>query len=45
MKIGFDVSDLRTARADGTTRFTRELAKRLPIISGQDEWLYFAPEI
>lgn len=43
MKIGFDVSDLSTARADGTTRFTRELAKRFPVIGAENEWHYFAP--
>jgi glycosyltransferase involved in cell wall biosynthesis len=43
MKIGFDVSDLCTARADGTTRFTSELAKRFPILSAENEWCYYAP--
>lgn len=43
MKIGFDVSDLCTARADGTTRFTGELAKRFPIIGAENEWHYYAP--
>lgn len=43
MKIGFDVSDLATGRADGTTRFTMEVAKRLPLINKDCEWLYFAP--
>lgn len=43
MKIGFDVSDLCTNRADGTTRYTWELAKRLPKVAAEHEWLYFAP--
>ncbi len=43
MKIGFDVSDLCTGRADGTTRFTSELAKRFPIVGAKNEWHYFAP--
>ncbi|MFH1353896.1 MAG: glycosyltransferase family 1 protein [bacterium] len=43
MKIGFDVSDLCTGRADGTTRYTGELAKRLPNLKPEHEWLYFAP--
>jgi glycosyltransferase involved in cell wall biosynthesis len=43
MKIGFDVSDLCTGRADGTTRFTQELAKRFPVISAENDWHYFAP--
>lgn len=42
MKIGFDVSDLATNRADGTTRYTLELARRLPEIL-REEWHYFAP--
>lgn len=43
MKIGFDVSDLCTGRADGTTRYTRELVKRLPVLGREHEWLMFAP--
>jgi glycosyltransferase involved in cell wall biosynthesis len=43
MKIGFDVSDLCADRADGTTRYTRELARRLPGLDGEHSWLYFAP--
>lgn len=43
MKIGFDASDLCTARADGTTRFTGELARRFPVIGAENEWHYFAP--
>jgi len=42
MKIAVDTSDLCTGRADGTTRYTRELAKRLPSLS-DSEWIYFAP--
>ena len=43
MRIGFDVSDLATGRADGTTRYTFELAKRLPALAPDVSWLYFAP--
>ncbi|MCH8748229.1 glycosyltransferase family 4 protein [Patescibacteria group bacterium] len=43
MKIALDVSDLCTDRADGTTRFTVELAKRLPALSEKHDWLYLAP--
>lgn len=43
MKIGFDVSDLVTGRADGTTRYTRELARLFPKISPHMDWHYFAP--
>lgn len=43
MKVGFDVSDLATGRADGTTRFTFELAKRLPMVDQTLKWLYFSP--
>ena len=43
MRIGVDVSDLCTNRADGTTRYTKELAKRLPELGSQQEWHYFAP--
>ncbi len=42
-KIGFDVSDLVTGRADGTTRYTRELARLFPTISPEAQWHYFAP--
>src|SRR3989338_1287815 len=45
MKIGFDVSDLASNRADGTTRYTMELAKRLPKLGRQHEWLYFCPSL
>lgn len=43
MKIGFDASDLCTDRADGTTRYTRELLKRLPALMPNDEFHVFAP--
>lgn len=43
MNIGFDVSDLATNRADGTTRYTRELVKRMPTLSPQDTWQLFTP--
>lgn len=43
MKIGFDVSDLSTNRADGTTRYTYELAKRLPRLDQNVHWVFFAP--
>lgn len=45
MKIGFDISDLASNRADGTTRYTMELAKRLPPLGQQHEWLYFCPSL
>lgn len=43
MKIGFDVSDLCTGRADGTTRYTKELAMRMPALKPEQDWFYFAP--
>jgi len=43
MKIGFDISDLATGRADGTTRYTYELAKRLPRYLSKHELYYLAP--
>ncbi len=43
MNIAFDVSDLCTARSDGTTRYTTELLKRLPQLSEEHGWHYFAP--
>lgn len=43
MHIGVDVSDLATNRADGTTRYTREVAQRLPELTQTDRWTYFAP--
>jgi glycosyltransferase involved in cell wall biosynthesis len=43
MTIGFDVSDLSTGRADGTTRYTFELAKRLPLLALDTQWRMLAP--
>jgi len=43
MKVGFDVSDLSTNRADGTTRYTAELAKRMPVLVPDNQWLFYAP--
>lgn len=43
MKIGFDASDLCTGRADGTTRYTSELAKRLPTLAKEDTWEFYGP--
>lgn len=43
MKISFDVSDLSTNRADGTTRYTYELAQRLPSLAATDSWNFHAP--
>jgi glycosyltransferase involved in cell wall biosynthesis len=43
MRIGFDASDLTTNRADGTTRYTRELAKRLPALLPEHQFYFFAP--
>lgn len=43
MRIGFDASDICTNRADGTTRYTTELAKRLPTLTADHEWLFFGP--
>jgi glycosyltransferase involved in cell wall biosynthesis len=43
MNIGFDASDLCTGRADGTTRYTAEMAKRLPDISKEDTWELYGP--
>lgn len=43
MRIGFDASDCVTGRADGTTRYTRELAARLPMLAREDSWQFFAP--
>lgn len=42
MKIGFDISDLHAGRADGTTRFTFELARRLPALATNIDWIYFS---
>src|SRR5688572_9792 len=41
-RIGVDISDLHTGRADGTTRFTFEVAKRLPQLAPQHQWTYFS---
>jgi glycosyltransferase involved in cell wall biosynthesis len=43
MKIGFDASDLCTRRADGTTRYTRELLKHLPAMAAAHDWTLFSP--
>lgn len=43
MKIGFDISDLCAAQADGTTRYTHQLALKLPSVATEHDWLYFAP--
>lgn len=43
MKVAVDVSDLCTARADGTTRYTRELVQRLPKLGDREEWIMCAP--
>jgi len=43
MKIGFHVSELCPDRPVGTTRFTKELARRLPEIGKKHTWHYFAP--
>ena len=45
MKIAFDISDLASNRADGTTRYTKELAKRLPKLQPKHEWLFFCPSL
>jgi glycosyltransferase involved in cell wall biosynthesis len=44
MKIGFDASDLATDRADGTTRYTYELAKRMSKLSDSNNWLFFSSD-
>ncbi len=41
-KIGVDISDLHAGHADGTTRFTYEVAQRLPALIPEAEWLYFS---
>ncbi len=43
MKVAFDASDLSTNRADGTTRYTRELAERLPRLAPEIQWDWHAP--
>ncbi len=45
MKIAFDISDLATGRADGTTRYTNEIAQRLPKLASDHNWNYLAPRI
>ena len=41
-RIGVDISDLHAGRADGTTRFTYELAQRFPKLAPLHQWLYFS---
>ncbi|HSX25085.1 MAG TPA: glycosyltransferase family 1 protein [Candidatus Andersenbacteria bacterium] len=43
MNIAFDASDICTGRADGTTRYTRELIKRLPELDKEDYWNFYGP--
>ncbi len=43
MKIAFDASDLCTGRADGTTRYTKELVARLPQLDTQSTWNFYGP--
>ena len=43
MNIAFDASDLCTGRADGTTRYTGELVKRLPGLAKDDSWGFYGP--
>src|SRR3989344_1563871 len=43
MNIAFDASDLCTGRADGTTRYTAELAKRLPEMARDINWDFYGP--
>lgn len=43
MNIGFDASDLCTGRKDGTTRYTAELANRLPVLAKEDTWNLYGP--
>lgn len=43
MNIAFDASDICTSRADGTTRYTRELLRRLPELGKNDEWNFYGP--
>lgn len=43
MKIAFDVSDLCTNRADGTTRYTKTLWRRWSLLARQHDWHLFAP--
>lgn len=43
MKIGFDASDLCTGRADGTTRYTAEILRRLPLLDSGIHWDVYGP--
>lgn len=43
MNIAFDASDMCTGRADGTTRYTAELAKRLPGMTKDVNWNFYGP--
>jgi glycosyltransferase involved in cell wall biosynthesis len=43
MNIAFDASDICAGKADGTTRYTRELMKRLPELSKEDNWDFYGP--
>lgn len=43
MHVAFDISDLATGRADGTTHYTYELASRLPGLKEEHTWTYFSP--
>lgn len=43
MKIAFDASDLCADEPVGTTRYTWELAKRLPSIAPEHTWEFHAP--
>ncbi len=43
MNIAFDASDICTGRADGTTRYTRELIARLPKLAEGDTWHMYGP--
>jgi glycosyltransferase involved in cell wall biosynthesis len=43
MRIGVDASDLCTARADGTTRYTQELVNWLSKLEQEQEWHWFGP--
>ena len=43
MNIAFDASDICAGRADGTTRYTRELMARLPQLAQEDTWDFYGP--
>ncbi|MEO6077313.1 MAG: glycosyltransferase family 1 protein [Candidatus Andersenbacteria bacterium] len=43
MNIAFDASDICAGKADGTTRYTRELMKRLPELAPDDVWEFYGP--